>query len=37
MASDFNMPRGKLSDFVLFPFFGFTLVMKLKNFHFESH
>ena len=37
MASDFNMPHGKMSDFVLFPFFGFTLVIKLKNFHFESH
>ena len=26
-----------MSGFVSFPFFGFTLVMKLRNFDFESH
>ena len=37
MAADLNMPRGKISDFVSFPLFGFTLVIKLKNLDFESH
>ena len=37
MVSDFNMPDGKMSDFVSFPFFGFTLVIKLRNFDFEIH
>ena len=37
MASDWNMSRGKMSDFVSFPLFGFTLVIKLRNFDFESH
>ena len=37
MVSDLNMPYGNLSDFVSFPLFGFTLVIKLKNFDFESH
>ena len=27
----------KMSDFVSFPLFGFTLVIKLRNFDFESH
>ena len=27
-----NMPHGKMSDFVSFPLFGFTLVIKLRNF-----
>ena len=26
-----------MSDFVSFPLFGFTLVIKLRNFDFESH
>ena len=26
-----------MSDFVSFPRFGFTLVMKMRNFDFESH
>ena len=40
MTSDLNslnMSHGKTSDFVSFPLFGFTLVMKLRNFDFESH
>ena len=37
MTSDLNMSHGKLSDFVSLPFFGFTLVIKLRNFDFESH
>ena len=35
MMSDMNMSLGKMSDFVLFPLFGFILVIKLRNF--ESH
>ena len=31
------MCHGKISDFVLFPFFGLTLVIKLRNFNFEIH
>ena len=31
------MSRGKISDFLLFLLFGFTLVIKLRNFNFESH
>ena len=27
----------KMSDYVLFPLFGFTLTIKLQNFDFESH
>ena len=26
-----------MSDYVLFPLFGFTLAIKLQNFDFESH
>ena len=26
-----------MSDFVSFPLFGFTLVIKLRNFDFKSH
>ena len=37
IMSDLNMSRGKMSDFVLFPLFGFTLVIKLTNSDFESH
>ena len=34
--SDLNMSHGKMSDFdfVSFPLFGFTLVIKLRNFDF---
>ena len=28
--------RDKMSDFALFPLFGFNLVIKLRNFDFES-
>ena len=31
------MPHGKMSDFVSISLFGFTLVIKLRNFDFESH
>ena len=34
--SDLNMSLGKMSDFVSFPLFGFTLVIKLRNFDSES-
>ena len=29
--------KKKMSYFVSFPFFGFTIVIKLRNFNFESH
>ena len=34
ILSDLNMSHGK--NFVSFPLFGFTLVVKLRNFDFES-
>ena len=37
MLSDLNMFHGKMSDFVLFPLFGFALVIKLRNVDFGSH
>ena len=37
MMSDLNISHGKMSDFVSFPLFGFTLVIKLRNFDFEGH
>ena len=37
MASDVYMSHSKLSDFVSFPLFGFTLVIKLKKLNFETH
>ena len=37
MLLDLNMSPGKMSDFVSFPLFGFALVIKLRNFDFESH
>ena len=37
MVSDLNMCNGKKSDFVLFPFLKFTLVIKLTNFDFVGH
>ena len=30
------MSHGKILDFIAFPLFGFTLVIKLKNFDFQS-
>ena len=37
IMSDLNMSHEEMSDFVLFPLFGFTLVIKLRNFDIESH
>ena len=37
IMSNLNMSLGKMTDFVLFPLFGFTLVIKLRNFDFECH
>ena len=37
MMSDANMNHGKMSYFVSFPLFGFTLVVKLRNLDFENH
>ena len=37
MTSDFNICHGKMVELVLFSFFGFTLVIKLRSFYFESH
>ena len=37
MMSDLNISHEKMSDFVSFPLFGFVLVIKLRNFDFESH
>ena len=36
MLSDLNMSYGKMSGFVSFLLFGFSLVIKLRNFDFES-
>ena len=36
MMSDLNMSNGKMYDFLSFPLVGFTLVVKLRNFDFES-
>ena len=36
MVSKWNMSHGKISDLVLFPMFGFTLVIKLRNYDLES-
>ena len=41
LQSNWKMPikmaHGKMADFVSFTLFGFTLVIKLGNFHFGSH
>ena len=37
IISDLNLSLRQMSDFVSFPFFGFTLVKKLRNVDFESH
>ena len=37
MMSDLNMFQENMSDFFSYPLFGFTLVIKLRNFNFESH
>ena len=36
LTSDVNTSHGKMSGFVSFSFFAFTLVIKLKNFDFEN-
>ena len=33
--SDLNISHGKMSDFVSFPLFRVTLVMKLRNLNFK--
>ena len=33
----FEYVLSKVSDFVSFPMFGFTLVIKLRNFDFKTH
>ena len=35
--SDLNMSQGKMYNFVSFALFGFTLVIKMRNFDFEGH
>ena len=37
MASDLNMFLKEMVDFVSFPLFGSTLVIKLRNFDTESY
>ena len=37
MVSDLNMSYRKMSDFVSFPLFGFTFVIKVKNFDSDGH
>ena len=37
MVSDLDMSLKKMSDFVSLPLFGFTLVIKLRNFDFDGH
>ena len=35
--ADLNMSYEKIPDFFSFPLFGFTLLIKLRNFDCESH
>ena len=37
MVSDLNMTHGEMLDFVSFLLLGFTLVMSLRHFDFETH
>ena len=37
MMSDLNMLHEKMPDYVLIKLFGFILVIKLRNFYFESY
>ena len=37
MISDLNVSHEKVSDFVSFRLFEFTLIIKLRNFDFENH
>ena len=36
MTSNLNISNGKVSDFVSFPLFVLTLVIKMRKFDFES-
>ena len=36
MVPDLNMFYGNMSDFVSFPSFGFTFIIKLRNFDFKG-
>ena len=31
------MPHGKMTDFLAFPLFGFSLAIELRNFDYESN
>ena len=35
MVSNLNISYGNMSDFVVFPLLGFTLVIKVRNFDFK--
>ena len=37
MVSDLNMSHRKMSYFISFPLFGFTLIIILGNFDFKGH
>ena len=37
MMLDLNMFYEKMTDFILFPLFRFTLIIKLRNFDIESY
>ena len=37
MVSGLNMSHENMSDFVLFPMFGITLVITMRDFDFGSH
>ena len=37
MMLDLNKYHGKIPDFVSFPLFGFTIVVKQQKFDIESH
>ena len=37
MTSDLNMSHGKLFDFVSFPLFGLTLVIKIFNIFYQKN
>ena len=37
IMTDLNISQEKMSDFVSFPLFRFTLAIKLRNVDFESH
>ena len=37
MTSDLNKSHEEMSDSASFSLFGFDLVIKLRNFDFESH